>query len=159
MSDLDQKTAATVADLTARRMRQLDESGDGPPRNSRGRYDARKFGRWLAKRMQTELGVASDGKCYDLSAERARHSKELADARSLANRVASGEFVATKELTEVLARMFLTFRTRALGVPSKLGPVLEGRPANEIAAELDREMREMLTTFATWRSDATKAAQ
>jgi phage terminase Nu1 subunit (DNA packaging protein) len=153
MTALTQEQAAIVANLTTRRLRQLDETGEGPPRDRAGGYPAKAFSKWLAKRIASALGVASDGKRYDLSAERARHSKELADARALQNRHASGEFFSKKALDERLAAMFMTFRTRALGLPSKLAPLLAKQPANFIAAELDREMRELLQEFAGWRFD------
>jgi len=153
MSELSQKTAAEVADLTTRRMRQLDEAGEGPPRNAEDAYPAKAFGKWLAKRIKSQIGVASDGRSYDLSAERARHSKELADARALQNRHATGEFFSKAELDNTLGAMFMTFRTRALGLPSKLAPLLDKQPASIIAAELDREMREMLQAFSGWRFD------
>jgi hypothetical protein len=154
MSTLTQKQAAILANITARRLRQLDESNDGPPRDRQGGYPARPFAKWLRARMTSELGVASDGVRYDLQNERARHSKELADSRALANRVASGEWLSRRLLEQSLSEMFTVFRTRALGLPSKLAPLLDAQPATAIAAELDRELREMLEAFSTFRFEA-----
>ena len=54
MNSLDQETVAVLAQITSRRLRQLHQTGDGPPRREDGRYDVKPVGAWLASRFNPE---------------------------------------------------------------------------------------------------------
>ena len=55
MSYLSQQQAAAVADVTDRRLRQMDHEDDPPPRDG-ARYPCAAFGRWLDRREFRKSG-------------------------------------------------------------------------------------------------------
>lgn len=145
MAILTQDQAAEVVGLTARRLRQLDDAGEGPGRTAGGQYEARELGRWFKHRLLSELGVTGDGQVYDYDAERARLTKAQADKVELEAAELSGEMVRVDDVAAEWARMFGAMRARLLSLPTKSAP--RSRVAindEEAAAVIEAEVLEAL---------------
>ena len=122
MAILTQEQAAEVVGLTARRLRQLADEGNGPAQTAGGQYEAREIGRWLKQRLMSELGVAQDGQAYDYDAERARLTKAQADKTELEAAELAGALVRVDDVESEWARLLGAARSRLLSLPTKAAP-------------------------------------
>lgn len=150
MAILTQEQAAEVVGLTARRLRQLADEGNGPAQTAGGQYEAREIGRWFRERLMSELGVAEDGKVYDYEAERARLTKAQADKTELEAAELAGHLVRVEDVETEWSRMLGSVRARLLSLPTKAAP--RARVAvndEEAAALIEAEVVEALQELST----------
>lgn len=75
----------------------------------------------------------------DLVAERARLAKEQADAQEMKNAMMRGELLKREDVDAAVVAAFSRVRTRMIGLPPKLAPVVM---TAESPAEAQRMMRE-----------------
>ena len=150
MEILTQSQAAELVGLTARRLRQLADEGQGPAQTASGQYEARELGRWFRQRLMSELGVADDGQVYDYEAERARLTKAQADKTELEAAELAGHLVRVDEVEVEWSRMLGSVRSRLLSLPTKAAP--RARTAlndEEAAALIEAEILEALQELST----------
>lgn len=120
MLHLTQEQAAALRGVTARRLRQLDNEENPPPKDGRGQYPAEDFGQWLRAHWLSEAGVANDGKAYDYNAERARLTKAQADKTELEVRELRGEMARVPVIVQHWQSMVASMRAKLLSLPGKL---------------------------------------
>jgi phage terminase Nu1 subunit (DNA packaging protein) len=93
----------------------------------------------------------------DLSTERAHLANVQRQRAELHLTRERGEVAHVETIAQVMAEAALIFRAHALGKGNKLGPICAMRPAREVAAVVDREMREMLESILdathTWAGE------
>lgn len=150
MAILTQEQAAEVVGLTARRLRQLADEGNGPAQTSGGQYEAREIGRWFKQRLLAELGVAQDGQVYNFEAERARLTKAQADKTELEAAELAGHLARVEDVETEWGRMFGAMRARLLSLPTKAAP--RARVAlndEEAAAVIEAEVLEALQELSS----------
>lgn len=150
MAPLTQAQAAEVVGLTARRLRQLADEGEGPPQTAGGQYDPKELGRWYRQRVMSELGVADDGVAYDYEAERARLTKAQADKTELEAAELAGALVRVEDVEAEWSRLLGASRARLLSLPTKAAP--RARVAvndEEAAALIEAEVIEALQELST----------
>ncbi|MEO7362130.1 MAG: hypothetical protein ABI120_17505 [Gemmatimonadaceae bacterium] len=101
-------------------MRQIEAESDNPPaRSPDGTYPADDFGKWLRRRLMTELGVANDGATYDYNAERGRLTKAQADKTELEVREIRGEVIRLPLVEQHWQTMVAAMRAKLLSLPTK----------------------------------------
>ena len=138
-----QKEVAAHLDLSDRQIRELQSTGVIQRPSGRGEYDldACRVGYIRHLRAVAAGHRSADGE-LDLTAERARLSKEQADAQALKNAEARGELVPASQIESTWVRLFSTARIRLLAVPSKVAPLVVGL---EREAEVEAIVREHQT--------------
>lgn len=136
---LTQAVAAALLGVTARRLRQLCNEPDPPPKNGDGQFDAVQFGAWLRVRAQAAVHQGPAGETYNYERERARLTKEQADKTELENGLLRAEIVRTELIEEHWSAMCANFRARLVALPNKLATLVA-----DIAAR-----RKFMTTAQT----------
>jgi phage terminase Nu1 subunit (DNA packaging protein) len=132
---LTQDQVAALLCLTDRRVRQMDEDGDGPPRSDDGKYPVAQLGDWLKKRF--------DG------GDKARLTKAQADVAVMEAAELSGELIRRAATVEHWGKMTASFRARLLVIPPTVAPrvAAPGRVV-EVQHELQKAINEALTELA-----------
>ena len=86
-----------------------------------------------------------------LSRERARLAGEQADRAARENKLASAEVIERRDVIAILTAGFGAARSRLLGIPTRLAPLVVGLPVNEVRAKLRSEIEEALEGLANAR--------
>ena len=86
-----------------------------------------------------------------LSRERARLAGEQADRAARENKLASAEVIERRDVIAILTAGFGAARSRLLGIPTRVAPLLDGLPVNEMRAKLREEIEEALEGLANAR--------
>src|SRR6185369_16376900 len=134
---LSVEQVAQLMGLTVRRMQQMDEDGDGAPKNADGTYNARDFGEWLRRRLTGED-------------HRKRLTKAQADLAELEAQEASGELARKDHMAEGYAKLLLAFRQRMISLAPTVAPQVcaPGRAA-EAQAIIQKHVYDALAELAT----------
>ena len=115
---LDQ--AAAILGVTKRRVQQIEQEKNPPPRKPRQPYDAREFGKWLRAKWLDEVGVNSDGVAYDYQLERARLTYHQANNEELKEREARAELVSSDDVLRKWLDMTSAMRAKLLNLPGRV---------------------------------------
>ena len=86
-----------------------------------------------------------------LSRERARLASEQADRAARENKLASAEVIVRRHVIAILTAGFGAARSRMLGIPTRVAPLLDGLSVNEMRAKLREEIEEALEGLANAR--------
>ncbi len=86
-----------------------------------------------------------------LSRERARLASEQADRAARENKLASAEVIERRDVIAILTAGFGAARSRLLGIPTRVAPLVVGLPVNEVRAKLRSEIEEALEGLANAR--------
>lgn len=116
---LSQAVAAELVGVTPRRLRQLGESDDPPPRDADGQYPAAALGVWLRRRALAK--VTTDGFVYE--DERARLTHHQANKTALEERQLEGVLIPAVDVEAAWSDMVLAARAKLLALPGKLATV------------------------------------
>jgi len=84
-------------------------------------YDTELVIRWMVERRANP-----DGEIIDGPFEKARLDRERADAQALKNAVDRADLVSTEAICEAVTGAYITVRSRLLGLPTSLAPLLIG---------------------------------
>ena len=139
MDSLDGKTAAALLHVSTRRLYQIANEDNPPPKAPDGKYPTCEFGDWLRARHANDLGVQQDGNVLDLQAERARLAKEQADKTAMENARQRGELVPVAAVRGLLEKILSAFRTRILSLPTRIATQVIGIKATAEARDLIEE--------------------
>ena len=83
-----------------------------------------------------------------LSKERARLAGEQADRAARENKLASAQVIDRHDVITVWAAAFGTIRSRLLGIPTRVAPLVVGLPVNEVRAKMVEEVEAALEDLA-----------
>ena len=75
-----------------------------------------------------------------LSRERARLAGEQADRAARENKLAAGQVIERQDVLTILTAAFSACRSRLLGIPTRVAPLVVGLPVNEVRAKLVEEV-------------------
>lgn len=123
---INQAMAAEICGLSARRLRQLIQAGDGPAQDANGQLPAREFGEWLKRRHLSGIAVGQDGTTYDLEAERARLAKEQADKTAMDNEEKRGRLIDAEKVSVWWVQIVTNAKSKLLALPTKAAPLVLG---------------------------------
>lgn len=115
---LTQTQAAKIADISARRLRQLAQDGTGPKQDANGQYPEQEFGQWLRARAASEIGG------YNYEAERARLTHEQADKTALENSELRADLVRMATVERYWSDMGASLRAKLISIPPKLSALV-----------------------------------
>lgn len=137
---LNQKDIAECLRCTARSIRNYVKDKEFPEKQtpSGPMYDVAEVIEW---RVSQEIGT-------NYQAERTRLTKEQADQKAIENAKAIGELIPASEVVKTWTKMASTIRQKFLGLSRKIAPHLVGRPQVEIEAEIDAEVKSILSELA-----------
>jgi terminase small subunit / prophage DNA-packing protein len=117
-----------------------------------GVYDRRLSVRAYCENIRAQAARWGSGaRAADLTAERARETRERADNLALRNAQLRGEMVSVADVERQWADTLRGLRSRLLALPSRLQQRL-GRLSPHDVATIDRELRDALTEMG--RDDA-----
>ena len=91
------------------------------PGKKGNQYDTAEVIRWMIARRSNP-----DGEHIDGAFEKARLDRERADAQALKNAVDRGDLVPLTAVVEAVTGVYVTLRSRLLGLPTALAPLLIG---------------------------------
>ncbi len=83
-----------------------------------------------------------------LSRERARLASEQADRAARENKLASAQVIDRHDVITVWAAAFGECRSRLLGIPTRVAPLVVGLPVNEVRAKMVEEVEDALEGLA-----------
>ena len=151
VTNIDSTTvsAAVLGDLfgvTDRRIRQMAEEGI-VVRAAKGRYklvDSIKNYLLTLKLAAEGVGVElADGE-IKLDEEKAIHERVKRHISELKLQIMKGEVHKAEDVEIVMMDMLVAFKTKIMGIPSKVAPILENRDAAFIKDRLTKEVIEAL---------------
>lgn len=152
---LKQDQAAAILGVTPRRIRQLDHEDNPPPRDHDGRYPCTEFGEWLRTRIAADFAASSDGRSYDLEAERARLAHHQANLASLEERTQRSELIPADVVQSRWQAIAANVRARLLNLPGRGAVKVAGlQSVQEIEKELRALVYEALRELANPTDDA-----
>ena len=79
-----------------------------------------------------------------LSRERARLASEQADRAARENKLASAEVIERRDVVAIMTAAFGAARSRMLGIPTRMAPLVVGLPVNEVRAKMVEEVEAAL---------------
>ena len=95
------------------------------------------------------LRAGASGRGADsLSRERARLAGEQADRAARENKLASAQVIERADVLAILTAGFSAARSRLLGIPTRVAPLVVGLPVNEVRAKLVEEVEDALEGLA-----------
>lgn len=105
--------------------------------------------RHVIEHLMRPTGESTEG--LDAEQERARRDKEAADKLALENAETRGDIARVSVMVREVGSMLADHRQRALGIPSKLAPMLVGLTAPGIQIKLEDAIYELLGDLADYR--------
>ena len=90
------------------------------------------------------MGIEIDEGEVDLEEEKGLHERVKRHISELKLQIMRGEVHKAEDVESVMMDMLTAFRTRVLGIPSKVAPVLENRDVVYIKERLTSEVMEAL---------------
>lgn len=142
-------SAAVLGDLfgvTDRRIRQMAEEGN-VARAAKGRYKLVES----IKNYLLTLKLAAEGVGVELAdgeinfdEEKALHERVKRHISELKLQIMKGELHKAEDVETVMMDMLVAFKTKIMGIPSKVAPILENRDAAFIKDRLTKEVIEAL---------------
>lgn len=131
-----------LLNISTRRIQQLVAEGVFP-RADRGEYVLRECVRaYVGYLRESRAGEVS------LTDERTRLARAKADAEELKLQREREGWISRKGAEEVWGTIVLTVRAGLLAIPDRAAAALVGKPAEEIRARLDAEIRRVLENLA-----------
>src|SRR5215831_21233585 len=118
IENLNQETAAAIAGLTPRRLRQIEAEGGAPARDAEGHYPAAEFGRWLLKRADP-----GDDKARLIKAKRELAEMTLAEKR--------GRLVEKETIIKQYLLLVVACKTRLRLIPATVARLVVGKEVAE----------------------------
>ena len=101
-----------------------------------------------------QTGSSVDGESgngvLDLKAEQARHERAKREIAELKLAKLEGEVYDANVVEMVMVEMLSNLRTQPLGIPSKMGPLLEGKTKEEIYSDLTEEIESKLMELSEY---------
>lgn len=143
MALADALTSAQLAELigvSQRRINQMSDEGDPPPKNINGRFPCDKTGEWLRNRVIKQLGVASNGESYDFNAERARLTYHQANISALDEEIKRKNVIPAEVVQERWENMAGNVRSKLLNLPGRLAVAVTGHSTTQDAERAAREL-------------------
>lgn len=126
-------------------------------KTARGQYDLQTVVRQYAAHLrEVAAGRGGTAQVLDLTAERARQAKEIADGQALKNAQARRELLPAAEVEEQWGDICTRIRAALLAVPARLRTPLN--LSTDETALLDRELRVTLEALADDNGDAPQGA-
>ena len=142
-------SASVLGDLfgvTDRRIRQMAEEGT-VARAAKGRYKLVES----VKNYLLTLKLAAEGVGVELAdgeinfeEEKALHERIKRHISELKLQIMKGELHKAEDVEIVMMDMLVAFKTKIMGIPSKVAPILENRDAAFIKDRLTKEVIEAL---------------
>ena len=142
-------SAAVLGDLfgvTDRRIRQMAEEGI-VARAAKGRYKLVES----VKNYLLTLKLAAEGVGVELAdgeinfdEEKALHERVKRHISELKLQIMKGELHKAEDVEIVMMDMLVAFKTKIMGIPSKVAPILENRDAAFVKDRLTKEVIEAL---------------
>lgn len=95
-------------------------------------------------------GGESGNGAIDLKTEQARHERAKREIAELKLAKMEGDVYDAKVVEMVMIEMLSNLRTQLLGIPSKMGPLLEGKTKEEIYSDLTEEIESKLMELSEY---------
>jgi phage terminase Nu1 subunit (DNA packaging protein) len=144
MATADALTSSQLAELigvSQRRIHQMADEGNPPPKNANGRFPCRESGLWMRDRIISQLGVASNGEAYDFNAERARLTFHQANLSALDEEIKRKNVIPAETVQHHWETMAGNVRAKLLNLPGRLAVKVTGHGTVQDA---EREARELI---------------
>lgn len=144
MATADALTSSQLAELigvSQRRIHQMADEGDPPPKNANGRFPCDKSGEWIRNRVISQLGVSSTGEAYDFNAERARLTFHQANISALEEEIKRRNVIPAETVQHRWETMAGNVRAKLLNLPGRLAVEVTGQ-AN--VQEAERKARDLI---------------
>lgn len=113
---------ARLLDLSERRVQQLGREGV-IPKAERGQYELVGSVRGYVRYLRDQIVRAESG-AADLGSERARLTKAKADLAEMDAAVRRSDLLDAKDVEEAWIALLARLRTRLLGLPDRLAPII-----------------------------------
>ena len=151
VTDIDSTTVSAavlgnIFSVTDRRIRQMAEEGI-IVRAAKGRYKLVES----LKNYTLALKLAAEGANTDdpdgeinIEEEKALHERVKRHISELKLQIMKGELHKAEDVEIVMMDMLVAFKTKIMGIPSKVAPILENRDAAFIKDRLTKEVIEAL---------------
>lgn len=142
-ADMSTETIAHVFGLTPTRVRQLTK--EGMPRAGRNRYHLPNCVQWYTEHLKEK----SQNPDHETKRQRSRLLKARADKAVLEVKQAEQALIDMADVKTIWANHIVAAKTKLLGMPSKLAPILaEITDPAAIQEEVKRLVFEILTELA-----------
>lgn len=138
---LSTEQLAELIGVSARRIFQLADKEDPPPKDAAGRYPCDKAGEWIRNRIIKQLGVTASGKAYDFNAERARLTFHQANISALEEEIKRRTVIPAEVVQHHWETMAGNVRAKLLNLPGRLAVKVTGAGTLQDA---EREARELI---------------
>lgn len=152
-------SAAVLGELfgvSDRRIRQMSEEGT-VARAAKGRYklvESVKNYILTLKMAADGMGIEIEDGAVDLEEEKGLHERVKRHISELKLQIMRGEVHKAEDVETVMMDMLTAFRTRILGIPSKVAPILENRDAIYIKDRLTNEVMDALNELKDYEPKA-----
>lgn len=137
---LDADQLAELVGVSRRRVSQMLEEPNPPPRDAQGKYPPMEVKAWLRNRIINELGVSSTGESYDLNAEKARLTYHQANISALEEEVKRKNVIPADEVQAHWENKVANTKSRLLSLPGKLATSVIGAATVQDAEQTAREL-------------------
>lgn len=142
--------------LSARSITDLAQRGIAI-KTGRSQYDLpATVARYAAHLREVAAGRGGEDQVLDLTAERARLAKEQADGQEIKNARDRRELLAASDVEREWGEICLKIRSMLLAVPSRVRT--RTGLSVEVAAAVDREIRDALEALGNDENDAPQGA-
>jgi hypothetical protein len=137
---------ADILDLGVRRIEQLFQQ------NSEifVRYDDGSFDLYESVKRYYENKFSTENYSLQLKKEELLHEKAKREKAELLLGKMRNQLHEGTVIQEVLTDMFVTFRSRILGIPAKISTKLVRKTSKEISRILERELKDALTELSEY---------
>lgn len=141
MEPISHEQAATLANVSIRRLYQIcDDEPNGPKRSKPGHFDCAEFGEWLARRNSPD----------NFQAERTRLTRAQADKAELEADELRGRLVPIDIITRLWAELVASWRAKLLAFPSKIAQrIAPPEQMPDVQKQAQRVVHEILNEFAS----------
>lgn len=141
------KVIANIIGVGERRVRQLADEGI-LIRSSQGRYllndSLHSYILMLKVENDGKTEYADDGDEVSFDKEKAYHERASRHMAELKLAKMKGEVHESKNVQSVMTDMLMNFKTKCLGIPSKIAPILESKSKTYILDYMRNEMNQLL---------------
>lgn len=147
------KVLSNIIGVSDRRIRQLAEEGV-LTKSSQGRYllGESLHGYILMLKIENDAKSIdySDGDAPDLEEEKAYHERAKRFMSELRLKKMKGELHEANDIRLVMTDMLAKFKAKALGIPSKVAPILENKDKTFIMSYMRTEISTLLIDLADY---------
>lgn len=132
---------AELVGVSKRRIFQMADEPNPPPKDAQGRYPPSEVKTWLRNRIISELGVSSTGESYDLNAEKARLTYHQANISALEEEIRRKNVIPADVVQSHWENQAANVRAKLLNLPGRLAVKVTGASTLQDA---EREARELV---------------